>query len=114
MRSDLVIAATFLAAFSAAAASAGVSNFSMVNGAGDAISSLSIRRVGAPAWRPVTVTAAVGQTVPVNFSDPDCAFDVRATLANGAIVTWRGVNLCDVTRVTLHRNAAGLVWVDYD
>lgn len=114
MRNDLVIAAMLVAAFAIAPARAGASSFVVVNGAGDAISSLSIRRVGSAAWRPLQVTAAVGQSAPVSFNDSDCAFDLRATLANGATVIWTGVNLCDVKLVTLRRNAAGLVWVDYD
>lgn len=93
---------------------AGASSFAVVNGAGSDISGLSIRRVGSAQWQPLGVTAATGKAAPVSFSDPDCAFDLRATLAGGTTVTWNGVNLCDVKLLTLRRNAAGLVWVDYD
>ena len=95
-------------------ASAGASSFSVVNAAGGDISALAIRRVGSGQWQPLAAAPAVGKSAAVTFSDPDCAFDLRATLAGGAIVTWTGVNLCDVKLVTLRRNAAGLAWVDYD
>lgn len=93
---------------------AGATSFAVVNGAGADISSMVIRRVGSSDWRSLGVAARAGQSAPATFSDPDCAFDLRATLASGATVTWSGVNLCDVKLLTLRRNAAGLAWVDYD
>lgn len=93
---------------------AGAASFAVVNGAGDNISALAIRRVGSGQWQPLGVTAQTGKSAAVAFSDPDCAFDLRATLSGGATVTWNGVNLCDVKLLTLRRNAAGLAWVDYD
>ena len=93
---------------------AGASSFAVVNGAGADIERLVIRRVGSSQWRPLGVTAASGKAAAVAFSDPDCAFVLRATLAGGATVTWNGVNLCDAKLLTLRRNAAGLAWVDYD
>ena len=97
-----------------APALAGASSFSVVNGAGADISGMAIRRVGSIQWQSLGVTAPSGKAAAVSFADPDCAFDLRATLAGGASVTWSGVNLCDVKLVTLRRNAAGLAWVDYD
>ena len=97
-----------------APARAGASSFSIVNAAGADISTLAIRRVGSAQWQPLGTAAPVGTAAAIRFSDPDCAFDIRATLANGATVTWTGVNLCDVKLLTLRRNAAGLAWVDYD
>ena len=93
---------------------AGASSFAVVNAAGGDISALAIRRVGSGQWQPLDAAPATGKSAAVTFSDPDCAFDLRATFAGGAIVTWPGVNLCDVKLVTLRRNAAGLAWVDYD
>lgn len=97
-----------------APAGAGASSFSVVNGSGADIATLAIRRVGSGQWLPLGATAPAGKAAAIIFSDPDCAFDLRATLASGATVVWTGVNLCDVKLVTLRRNAAGLVWVDYD
>ena len=93
----------------AAPAMAGVAGFSIVNGVGADIKSMSIRRVGSAQWQPLSAASAG-----TSFADPDCAFDLRATLASGAIVTWSGINLCDVKLLTLRRNDAGLAWVDYD
>ena len=92
----------------------GASSFSVVNGSGADITAFAIRRVGTGQWLPLGATAPVGKAAAIIFSNPDCAFDLRGTLANGATVVWTGVNLCDVKLVTLRRNAAGLVWVDYD
>ena len=109
-----LLVATALGLSLPTSALAGASSFALVNGAGGDISGLSIRRVGSGQWQPLGVTAPTGKSAPVAFSDPDCAFDLRATLAGGATVTWNGVNLCDVKLLTLRRNAAGLAWVDYD
>ena len=48
------------------------------------------------------------------FTNPDCAFDIQARLADGKTATFNGVNLCDVTTVTLNRGPTGALWVDYD
>lgn len=93
---------------------AGAGSFAVVNGTGADMSALAIRRVGSSQWQPLGVTAPAGKSAPVAFSDPDCAFDLRANLAGGATVTWNGVNLCDVKLLTLRRDAAGRAWVDYD
>lgn len=111
-RLDLTLAMISLAF--AAPAWAGVSGFALVNGTGKDISAMAIRRVGSGQWQPLAAAPAAGKAVSTAFSDPDCAFDLRATLAGGATVTWAGVNLCDVKLLTLRRNDAGLAWVDYD
>ena len=97
-----------------APATAGASSFAVVNGVGADIMAMSIRRVGSGQWQPLSAAPAAGKSAAAAFSDPDCAFDLRATLAGGASVTWSGVNLCDVKLLTLRRNDAGLAWVDYD
>jgi hypothetical protein len=94
---------------------AGASGFNLVNGTGANITALSIRRFGTQAWQPLSATASAGARTQVNFSNVDCAFDIRATLAGGSSAVWSGVNLCEVKSVTLNRNAAtGENWVDYD
>lgn len=114
MKRILTVILTLLGFSMPGPALAGASSFSVVNGSGADIATLAIRRVGSGQWLPLGATPPAGKAAAVIFSDPDCAFDLRATLANGATVTWTGVNLCDVKLVTLRRNAAGLVWVDYD
>ena len=89
-------------------------NFTLVNRTGANISSLQIRRVGTSAWQALAGSQSSGARVAVAFANPDCAFDIRAALADGSNATFAGVNLCDVTVVTLNRGQNGQIWVDYD
>ncbi|MCL6740851.1 hypothetical protein LZ518_06855 [Sphingomonas sp. RB56-2] len=107
-----LLAAAIFAAPVPAAAAAG--NFTLVNRTGAAIASLQIRRVGTSAWQSLGGNPASGSRVAVAFANPDCAFDIKANLADGQSATFTGVNLCDVTTVTLNRGPSGDVWVDYD
>jgi len=101
-------------AASSAPALADAGNFTLVNRTGANIGSLQIRRVGTSAWQPLTGSPSSGARVAVAFANTDCAFDIRATLADGSNATFAGVNLCDVTVVTLNRGQGGQLWVDYD
>jgi hypothetical protein len=92
---------------------AGASNFTLVNGTGNGLAELSIRRAGTQDWKLLGAAPADGARGSVAFSDPDCAFDLRANVA-GNPVTWAGVNLCDVKSVTLKRDSSAGAWVDYD
>ena len=107
-----LLAAAIIAAPAPAVAAAG--NFTLVNKTGAAISSLQIRRVGTTAWQSLGGNPGNGSRVAVAFANPDCAFDIKATLTGGQSATFAGVNLCDVTTVTLNRGPSGDVWVDYD
>ncbi|HEY5459077.1 MAG TPA: hypothetical protein VIJ81_06350 [Sphingomicrobium sp.] len=107
-----LLAAAIVAVPVPAIAAAG--NFTLVNKTGAEISSLQIRRVGTNAWQSLGGNPANGSRVAVAFANPDCAFDIKATLAGGQSATFSGVNLCDVTTVTLNRGPSGDVWVDYD
>ena len=78
------------------------------------MSSLSIRRTGTDNWQALSASPAAGASSSVAFSDPDCAFDLRATLAGGGTAVWSGVNLCGTTQLTLRRRPSGETWVDYD
>jgi hypothetical protein len=109
----LVLAATVLA-MAPAPAFAGASGFTVVNGTGGGIASLSIRRTGTDNWQALGASPAAGASSSVAFSDPDCAFDLRADLAAGGSATWGGVNLCGTTQLTLRRRPSGETWVDYD
>jgi len=111
----LRIATAFTLLLAAApAAAGGASNFSLVNGTGGAVAQLSIRRAGTPDWKPLGATPAPGASASVNFSDPDCAFDIRARGADGQPITWAGVNLCGAKSVTLRKDGSAGAWVDYD
>ena len=89
-------------------------NFTVVNGTGAAISSMSIRRTGTADWTSLSAAPAAGASSSVAFSNPDCAFDLRASMAGGGTAEWSGVNLCGTTQLTLRRRPSGETWVDYD
>jgi hypothetical protein len=108
----LLILALLLGAAPPALA-AGASNFTLVNGTSGGLSEVSIRRAGTNGWKPLGAAPAAGARGAVQFSDPDCAFDIRANVA-GSSVTWAGVNLCDVKSVVLKKDDSAGAWVDYD
>src|SRR4051795_9614892 len=93
-----------LAATAQPALAAGASNFTLVNGTGAGLAELSIRRAGSQDWKPLGTAPSAGARGAMAFSDPDCAFDIRATVAGSGPVTWAGVNLCAVKSVTLNRD----------
>jgi hypothetical protein len=76
-----------------------------------------VRRFGTQQWQPLTVApiplSRSGGHGAVQFTKPDCAFDLQASLPDGRTVVWPGVNLCDAKVVTLNRRAGGELWVDY-
>jgi hypothetical protein len=98
----------------AAPALAGASNFTLINATGAGLSDLSIRRAGTQDWKSLGSAPGAGARGSINFSDPDCAFDIRANVAGTGSVTWAGVNLCDVKSVTLNHGGSTGAWVDYD
>ena len=109
-RGVLIGLGVLLTALPAAMASA---DFTLVNGAGAGLSSLSIRRTGTSEWRPLGSALSDGARAQVPFNDPDCAFDFKGRVGDAEAV-WRGVNLCEVKTVTLRRSASGATFVDYD
>jgi len=113
MRCFLSIAVAVAACAVPSSADAEAGPFTLVNGAGAKIESLSIRRFGTDAWKPLAGSPSAGAQQKIAFSDPDCAFDIQGKLAGGATAVWSGVNLCEVSAVVLNRNASGATWVDY-
>ena len=108
------VAAMLIAASPVSAAAGGAGNFALVNGTGGNLSEVSISRAGTSNWKPLGAAPSPGARGNVQFSDPDCAFDIKATVAGAGPTTWAGVNLCDVKSVTLNRDASAGAWVDYD
>jgi hypothetical protein len=111
MLKTLALLTAMLAA--ATAADAGATKFTLVNGTQAALSDLSIARSGTKDWKPLGNAPAPGARSPIDYQNPDCAFDIRANVA-GKPVTWSGVNLCDVKSVILKRDESAGAWVDYD
>ena len=88
-------------------------DISIVNGTGAPLSGVSAKPQNAREWSGLSPGLSPGARTKVTV-DPDlCAYDVRATAA-GTELTWRGVNLCETSSVTLNLRADGLLWVDYD
>lgn len=117
MRTATAIIIAALVAVTPAPASAQAGKFTLVNNTDASFTSLTVRRYGSQQWLPLTVnpmplTRSGGQGA-VDFSDEDCAFDLQATLPDGRVVVWSGVNLCEANVVTLNRSANGQLWVDY-
>ena len=108
----LVLAAFALIASPAIAG--GASDFTLVNGTGVSLAQLSIRRAGTEVWKPLGAAPSAGARSSMKFSDPDCAFDIRADVAGKGPITWAGVNLCGAKSVTLNRDGSAGAWVDYD
>ena len=73
----------------------------------------SIRRAGTQEWKTLGTAPSAGARSSMTFSDPDCAFDIQATVG-AKPVTWTGVNLCGAKSVVLQRDEAAGAWVDYD
>lgn len=88
--------------------------FQLLNGTDGPLGQLSIRRTGSKEWKPLSPAPSPGARSDIAFSDPDCAFDLQATIEGSGPVTWAGINLCDVKSVTLKRDSAAGPWVDYD
>ena len=107
----------FAAALIAAPASpvlAQASPFVLVNGTGNDVGEVQVRRAGTQEWRKLATAPSAGGRGNVDFKDPDCAFDLQASVPGVGPVTWTGVNLCDVKSVVLKRDPQAGAWVDYD
>lgn len=113
-RLTALMAAVSAAAVPAPAAAQGAGAFSLVNQTGLNMTGLTIRRYGTQGWKPLGSAPSPGGRAGVEFKDPDCAFDIQATLQGVGPVVWSGVNLCEVKAVILNRNASGALWVDYE
>jgi hypothetical protein len=106
--------AALAAVVPAPAAAQGAGAFSVVNQTGLNMTGLTIRRYGTQGWKALGAAPSPGGRAGVDFKDPDCAFDIQATLQGVGPVVWPGVNLCEVKAVILNRNASGALWVDYE
>lgn len=92
-------------------------NFTIVNNTDIDFTDVKARRFGTTDWVPLVITPVPvprgGGRGAVQFSNPDCAFDLQAGLPGGQLVVWSGVNLCEAKVVILNRRANGELWVDY-
>jgi hypothetical protein len=114
MKRFAAVAALMFAAVPQPAMAAGAANFTLVNGTGQPVSNVAIRRTTTNNWTSIPAAPASGARADVQFNDPDCAFDIKATLAGIGEVMWTGINLCGTKAVILNRNGKGVLWVDYE
>ena len=117
MKKILSLAAAALIAAMPAPLAAQAGNFTLVNNTDISFTELMVRRFGTQQWQslivaPIPLPRSGGRGA-VQFTNPDCAFDLQASLPDGRTVVWPGVNLCDAKVVTLNRRAGGELWVDY-
>jgi hypothetical protein len=108
----------FLIASAAAFAAIPVTAFApasvaLVNGTGGPIRSIEIRKAATASWSAGPTVTADGARTAWTFDSDDCAYDLRATMASGEVLSFMGVNPCDARMLTLRRNG-GAGWVDYD
>jgi hypothetical protein len=117
MKKILSLAAATLVAAMPAPLFAQAANFTLVNNTDISFTGLMARRFGTQQWQPLVVVPVPvprsGGRGAVQFTNPDCAFDLQATLPDGRTVVWPGVNLCDAKVVILNRGAGDALWVDY-
>jgi hypothetical protein len=107
-----ISAMALLAALSSSAAGAPHS-ITIINGTGAPLRDVAAKPEKGGSWDSLTPGLSPGAKTGVSV-DPDlCAYELKATAA-GATLTWRGVNLCETSSVTLNRRADGTLWVDYD
>ena len=109
-----IAAAVVLAAAFPVPVLAQASPFVLVNGTGTDVGEVQIRRAGTQDWRKLGPGPSPGARGSVDFKDPDCAFDLQASVPGVGPVTWSGVNLCAVKSVVLKRDTQAGAWVDYD
>ena len=84
MKRTVILSSIAALLFLASPGAAEVNGFSIINRAGGAMSGLALRRVGSSEWEPLSVAPAAGASVRAPFTNPDCAFDLRATVAGDA------------------------------
>jgi len=84
-------------------------NFTLVNNTGHTVVTLNVSPNTEDQWGPDILgvdTLANGQTATVTFprGEEQCSWDIRATYDDGDTTDARGVNLCQITTVTLTAN----------
>ena len=105
MRKFAIAAALSFAAM-ATAAWAAQQDFTIVNHTGQAIMTLNVSPTTQDTWGPdilgVDVLAA-DESADITFdnSEDECMWDIRVTYEDGDTGDWRGINLCEITTVTL-------------
>ncbi len=109
VRFFLVSAVVFFA-FTCVAASAAVQDFTIVNNTGSEIHGLFISSAASESWEENMIEGKVfpaGNSLTISFEGFDrnqCIWDIMVTDENDDSLTWEGLNLCEISQVTLNWN----------
>lgn len=81
-------------------------NFTLVNNTGHIVATLNVSPTGDDQWGPDILgrdVLANGESAQITFprGETQCQWDIRATYDDGDTTDARGVNLCELTTVTL-------------
>ena len=95
-----------LGALASSTARAGTQDFVLINATGSEIHDLYISESGNPSWEenllPGDQYLPHGNQVPITFSGRNaCSWDLMAQEGDAQAI-WEGINLCQVSVVTLH------------
>ena len=102
-----LFAAAMAGLLCATAAWAAAQDFTLVNGTGKTVMTINISPTGEDEWGPDLLGANVmedGQSASVSFDVEEgrCLWDVRATYDDGDTGDWRGLDLCEISTITLN------------
>ncbi len=85
---------------------AGTQDFTLVNNTGVVINAVYCSPSSENNWQEDVLgvdTLAAGESVTIKFSGfEQCKWDLRIEDTDGNALEWTGLNLCDVSRVTLN------------
>ena len=104
MKKLVAAAAAFLVA---SAAWAAAQDFTIVNATGRTVLTINISPTGEEDWGPDLLGSEVmadGATASATFDvdESRCLWDIRASFEDGAIGDWRGLDLCEISTITLN------------
>jgi len=111
-RFPIIIAAAL--AFAPGLALAADQDFTLVNNTGREVDSVYVSKVSSNQWEEDVMgrdTLAAGESVDISFDKGEraCHWDLMVKYHGGGQDAWRGVNLCDVSKVVLFRDKTGEV-----
>ncbi len=106
MRKIVIVAAMALSALGTAAWAA-AQDFTIVNDTGRTVMAINVSPTGEDDWGPDLLGSQVmadGVTASVTFDmdEARCLWDIRATFDDGAVGDWRGLDLCEISTITLN------------
>jgi hypothetical protein len=91
------------------AAFAGEQDFNLVNGTGFGIQHVYVSPIRKETWGRDVLGRDIlgdGQAVAITFPDRKraCKWDLKVVYQDGRGATWHEINLCQISKVTLHWN----------